>query len=202
MKYITNVLPLLISLVFAHILLYFTYIDKDVFWYMYTAAILFLITFALFQQLPKNESSRREVYLYGILSGVFLYVTFKVGYVVLAIFLPSIQKDVNKLYDLYSPEFIWHYLVLFLIFIPGEEIFWRGFFQQKLANKMNASVAILLSSLAYASIFYYSPQPIWMLAALVAGLFWGILYQWKQSLKLVIISHLVFDLLFIILLPL
>ncbi|MEI5905925.1 type II CAAX endopeptidase family protein [Bacillus spongiae] len=202
MKRFNKELPLLVSLLFAHILLYFTFIDKDIFWYMYTAAILFLVTFTLFYHIPKSQSDKKKDYLYGILSGLLLYGIFKIGFSLLVLFSSSVEKDVNKLYGNYSPEFFWHYLVLLFILIPGEEVFWRGFFQRRLASKMNSFMAIFISSIAYASIFYYSSQPIWMLAAFVAGLFWGLLYKWKESLRLVIVSHIVFILFFIILLPL
>ena len=39
------------------------------------------------------------------------------------------------------------------------------------------------------------------LAAIVAGLIWGALYEWKKSLPLVIVSHLVFVLLLFLILP-
>jgi membrane protease YdiL (CAAX protease family) len=40
-----------------------------------------------------------------------------------------------------------------------------------------------------------------MLAAFCGGIFWGSLYIWRKSIPLLIISHLIFDLLFIVFFP-
>jgi len=41
-----------------------------------------------------------------------------------------------------------------------------------------------------------------MVAALIASLIWGFLYEWRKSMPLVIVAHVVFVLLLFLVLPL
>ncbi|PAQ14466.1 CPBP family intramembrane glutamic endopeptidase [Bacillus sp. FJAT-42315] len=193
---------LAVSLVLAHILLYITFSDRDIFWYIYTAANLFFISFVIINEKIDDKQKTTSFIKYGLLSGLLLYLLFWIGHLLLPILPFSLEKQVTSMYKWYSPQFSWHYIVLLLVFIPGEELFWRGFIQKRLSNHFNDLTAILVSASLYASIFIYSEKIVWMLAALVAGLFWGALYAWKRSIPTLIISHLVFDLLLIIFLPL
>lgn len=45
-------------------------------------------------------------------------------------------------------------------------------------------------------------NPVLLLAALVCGLFWGLLYHFTKSLPLVVISHTAWDLLVFLVFPL
>ncbi|WP_100330734.1 CPBP family intramembrane glutamic endopeptidase [Bacillus xiapuensis] len=193
---------LIASVLFAHILLYVTFSDRDIFWYIYTAANLFFISFAIMNEKIDDKQKTRSYLKYGLLSGLLLYALFWVGHLLLPYLPFSLDSQVSALYKRYSPQFSWHYIVLILVFIPGEELFWRGFIQKRLSVYFNDLTAILVSSMLFASIFIYSDKLIWMLAAFVASLFWGALYVWKRSIPMLIISHLVFTLLLLIFLPL
>ncbi|MFK2824829.1 type II CAAX endopeptidase family protein [Bacillus sp. B190/17] len=193
---------LIFSVIVAHVLLYMTFSDRDIFWYLYTAANLFFISFAITSE-KIDDKQKTESYLkYGILSGLLLYAVFLAGHFLLPYLPFSWDKQAASMYRWYSPQFSWHYIVLILVFIPGEELFWRGFVQKRLASYFNDLTAILAASALYASIFIYSDKWIWVIAAFIAGLFWGTLYVWKRSIPMLIISHLVFDLLLIVLFPL
>ncbi|MDQ0214839.1 membrane protease YdiL (CAAX protease family) [Oikeobacillus pervagus] len=201
MKDCTKDWRLISSIVLAHILLYITFSDKDIFWYIYTAANLFFISFAIVSEQIDDKQKTSNYLLYGILSGLALYGLFWIGDWLLSILPTNWDREVSRIYKLYSPEFFWHYIVLILVFIPGEEIFWRGFVQKRLSIYFNQWTALIVSSLLYASIFIYADKMIWMIAAFFAGICWGLLYIWKKSIPMLIISHLVFDLLVIVLLP-
>ena len=47
----------------------------------------------------------------------------------------------------------------------------------------------VLATLIYAGVHVFSFNPMLILAALVAGTFWGLLYLWKRDLLAQIISH-------------
>ncbi|HZG70726.1 MAG TPA: CPBP family intramembrane glutamic endopeptidase [Chondromyces sp.] len=190
------------SIVLAHLLLYITFSDKDIFWYIYTAANLFFMSFAILNGKIDDDQKTGMFLMYGILSGILLYVGFWIGDWILSILPTDWYRQVSSIYRVYTPEFFWHYIVLLLVLIPGEEIFWRGFVQKRLAGYFNDWIALILASLLYASIFLYADKFIWLVAAFVGGLFWGALYIWKRSVPMLIISHLVFDLLLLIFLPL
>jgi uncharacterized protein len=186
----------------AHILLYFTYNDDKVFWYMFTSSMLILISFSIVKDEVDDAVPISVYFTFGILSGLLLYGLFIIGDFLFSLINFSIQDDVDKLYKLFSPTMFWHYLSLMLIAIPGEEIFWRGFILKKLLKNNRLWSSIVISSFMYASVNIYIGEWILVLATFIAGMMWGYLYTWKRSIPLVIVSHLVFDLFLFILFPL
>lgn len=191
-----------IGFLLAHVLLFFTFKDQNVFWYMITATMLTLISFSIIKE-EVDDSVPLPFYLtYGITSGLILFVLFMLGkYIFILLGLP-IQDDISRLYKMFSPTLFWHYLSLMLIAVPGEEIFWRGFIQKRLLKYSGKWVSIWISSFMYASVNIYSGEWTLVLATFIVGVFWGYLYVWKRSIPLVIVSHLVFDLFIFILFPL
>ena len=126
--------------------------------------------------------------------------SFQVSYFTLC-FGWDIFSEVTKLYKLYSPTKIWQYIVLFCFIVPGEELFWRGFVQNRLSKFMDNPYSILIGAILYASVQIYSGTFIHIFSALFAGLFWGFLYSWKKSIPLVVVSHLIFDVFIFIAFP-
>lgn len=186
----------------AYLLIYVAFDSKGVFWYLYTASLLFLISISIISEKIEDDASPQLYFFFGILSGAALYGLFFAGDLLLSFLPGSFDKQIKKIYKLFSIEWIWHYLVLLFIIIPGEEIFWRGFIQKRLMRYMNIKVAILLSAILNAAAFIFSGYTILIIAAFVSALVWGSLYAWKRSMPLVIISHLTFDLLLLIIWPL
>ncbi|MEH7121838.1 type II CAAX endopeptidase family protein [Bacillus sp. JJ1532] len=202
MKNITADFRLIIGLLIAHFLMYFTFQDKAVFWYIFSASLLFLISYSILNEELKDEAPFWQYLSYGIGSGLLLFGVFWAGFHLIDLFNLPFMKDISKLYGRYSPSMLWHYIVLMLIIIPGEEIFWRGFVQKRMLKYTSIPAAIVISSILYASVHLYSAHWILAFAALIAGLFWGWLYTWKKSMPLLIVSHLIFDLFLFVILPL
>lgn len=192
----------LIGIIIAHILMYLTFEDKAIFWYMFTGAMLILISYSIFNEKADVRTSFIKNTLYGILSGIILFIIFWLGNFLIEFFNMPFKKEITGLYKHFSPKSFWHYLTLLLIIVPGEEIFWRGFIQKRLERKLNIRFAIILSTLLYASVQIYSGYTIHIVAALIGGIFWGFLYSWKKSIRLNVISHIVFDFCLFILFPL
>ena len=194
----------LLGLLSAHILLYVTYQNTGVFWYLYTAAILVCIAFSI--TIEKTNMEQQPFFLntfYGILGGAALFGIVLLGnFLINALNLNGLERDIAQIFKKLSPVMAWHYLVLFIFIIPGEELFWRGFVQKKLMTYFKPAVTICLSAILYALPMLYAANTALLLAGLAGGLIWGALYQWKQSLSLVIISHLVFDILMLGVFPL
>lgn len=195
---------LIFGFILAHLLLYFTFNEKGVvFWYIFTASMLFLISYSIFNEEVEKKMSFFSYLIYGAISGAILYGLFWLGnFLIGALNFSSFAKEVSSLYRKLSPETIWQYLFMLAIIIPGEEIFWRGFVQKRLQKTAPIAASIIISAVIYASVQFYSGTIILPIAALVSGLFWGYLYAWKRSIQLVIISHVVFNLLLLVLLPL
>lgn len=193
---------LIIGLVIAHLLMYFTFQNKAIFWYMFTATMLLLMSYAIFHLKTDDKCSFLTYSIYGVTSGMVLFALFWLGNLLIDFFHLPFSSEISRLYRSFSPSQIWHYFLLFLFIIPGEELFWRGFVQKNLtATKLNVKNGVIIAAVLYASVQLYSGYFIHFFAALIAGLFWGFLYAWKRSMHMLIISHLVFDLFIFVLFP-
>lgn len=201
MKKVISDRRLIIGYILAHLLIYFSFNQEKVFWYIFTASMLMLISYTIVNE-TKIDGPKRNYLVIGIFSGIVLYGVFWLGDTFIYLLNLPLSGQITKLYKLFSPENPWHYLVLILIIAPGEEIFWRGFIQKRILRNADARTSILLSSLLYASVQLHSGEFILILAALTGGIVWGTLYAWKRNIRLVVLSHIVFDLLLFVFLPL
>jgi uncharacterized protein len=193
---------LILGILIAHLLLFFTFEDKVVFWYIFTASMLVLISYSIIHEEIEDNASTGSFLTLGFLSGLGLFGVFWLGSSLIELLNLPFSSQISRLYSRFSPDIFWHYLVLVLIIAPGEELFWRGFIQKRLGRYFNLKKTIGLSVIFYASVHLYSGEFILVLAAIIAGLAWSILYAWKRSMPLVIVSHIVFDLLLFVFLPL
>jgi uncharacterized protein len=193
---------LILGILIAHLLLFFTFEDKSVFWYIFTASMLVLISYSIIHEEIEDNAPTFSYLSLGIASGLGLFGLFWIGSSLFDLLNIPISGQISRLYNRFSPDIFWHYLVLVLIIAPGEEIFWRGFIQKRLNKHFGMKLSIGISVFLYASVHLYSGEFILVLAAIIAGLAWSILYTWKRSLPLVIVSHIVFDLLLFVFLPL
>lgn len=186
----------------AHLLLFFSFQDKTIFWYIFTASLLLLIAFAMFQEDVLDELPFVTFFLLGTISGLTLYGIFWIGHIGIETLHLPLNKSINRLYRWFAPSTLWQYLALILVAAPGEELFWRGFIQKRLHKYFKPVASIMLGSLLYASVHLYSGEFILVFAAFLSGLVWGTLYYWKKSMPLVIVSHLIFDIMMFIVHPL
>ncbi len=191
------------GLLLAYSLIFITFDYKhQVFWYLYTATMLFLISVTIISEKIDKQISTKQAILFGLPSGILLYFIFVFGHYLLSFLPMNTLKQVRALYDYFSLDWLWQYLVLILIIIPGEEFFWRGFVLKRLMNYAKPILAVIMAAILNALAFSFTGYFLLILAAFFSGLIWGMLYVWKRSLPLLIISHLIFDLLLFILFPL
>lgn len=202
MKGHTADIRLIIGLILAHFLIFFSFQDKSIFWYIFTASLLLLITYASFQENIEDEAPIITYISVGVISGFALYGIFWIGYEgILTFHLPGLQ-NISRLYRKFAPSFFWQYLALLLVAAPGEELFWRGFVQNRLMKYFNPGMSILISTAIYASVQIYSGSLILVFAAFLTGLAWGALFFWKKSIPMTIVSHMIFLLMLFIIHPL
>ncbi|WML31982.1 type II CAAX endopeptidase family protein [Neobacillus sp. OS1-32] len=194
-------LRLIFGLIIAHILIYFSFHDKVIFWYIFTGSILVLITYSMFQGDVDDESSFLKYFVFGLFSGLVLYGVIWLGYQLVSLFPLHIDRKIQTLYKWYGPSYFWQYLALILVAAPGEELFWRGFIQKRLMLYLKPAASILLGACLYASVNIYSGSFLLIITSLISGIAWGSLYFWKKSMPLVIVSHIVFDILIFIIFP-
>src|SRR5690606_2252782 len=107
--------------ILAYFLIYVTFDHIKVFWYLYTATMLFLISYTIVYEKIDDELPPRKYLIFGILSGAALYFVFLGGNWLLSYIPGDFQKEVAHIYKTLQLEWAWHYLVLVFIIIPGEE---------------------------------------------------------------------------------
>lgn len=176
--------------------------DTAIFWYMYTFSILVLMSIAMLYTKILDEMPTWKSLIYGLVFGGLIYAFIAGGFQLMQWSPVPVEKSVRSFLNTYAPASIWHYLLLMFLIVPGEEIFWRGFVQQELKKYMSLKWTILLSSVLFALAIGISGFWLGALAGLAAGLVLGGLYEWKRSMPLLIITHLVMIVLLFLIAPL
>jgi len=188
-----SALPVLFSLALAAVFWYLIFsVQLFNFWLsMAVAAPVLAALSMLFQGPPVSKKDfDRRAFLLGILSALGLYFLFWLGYTVSQWLFSFAQGQVHSIYQIRTegqPLLI--ALVLLFITSPAEEIFWRGFIQKWAMDRFGELPGWLLGSLVYAAVHISSGNFMLVMAALVAGLFWGWLYWRARNLAPCIISH-------------
>jgi len=192
-------------LALANILLAISFLLTDYFWILFPISLFILILISMKEKNPTRLNEQifsLQDFSYGILTGTILFGLFLTAYLLLKVFPFPLITFVEDLYLIVGPSSWWHYLVLVLIIIPGEEVFWRRYLQSKLVDRYGMLVGVIAGACLYALAHIWTGNPMLVAAAATAGMVWGALYVWKDSLALVIISHLVFDLWLLVIFPL
>jgi membrane protease YdiL (CAAX protease family) len=138
----------------------------------------------------------------GIISAVILYLVFYAGDYISKLIFNFADKQVTNIYGnkvLLNPVIIG--LLLFFIIGPAEEVFWRGFVQDTLAEKFGDNKAWIFGALIYGGVHIIALNFMLFMAALVCGLFWGYMFKKYKSLWPGIISHALWDLTIFVLIP-
>ncbi len=159
------------------------------FWVKIGLSVIGVSLYSLFWERPKIPLHLSS-FLLGLLSAAVLYLIFYLGHRLAPYILAGAKTQVGGIYSLGSgTSRVPIFLLLFFITGPGEEIFWRGFLQAHLMEKWGNSAGYLATTGIYAGVHVFSWNPMLILAALVAGAFWGLLYLWKRDLLVQITSH-------------
>jgi membrane protease YdiL (CAAX protease family) len=139
--------------------------------------------------------------LIGAASAVVLYAIFYIGNIIAPMIIPGAGENISSIYNFKSDQsFLMVILLIVFITGPGEEIFWRGFVQRHFQKK-GLIFGYILAAAIYGAVHVTSFNIMLVLAALVCGGFWGLLYLWKRSIVVNIISHTVWVLAAFILFP-
>jgi hypothetical protein len=159
------------------------------FWIKIGLSVAAVSLCSLFWQRPRISFQLRS-FLLGLFSAVLLYLVFFLGNQLAPTILPGAKTQVGGIYSLGAgANKILIFLLLFFITGPGEEIFWRGFLQDRLMEKWGIFPGYLMTTALYGGVHVFSWNLMLILAAFVAGAFWGLLYLWKKDLLAQIISH-------------
>ena len=167
------------------------------FWWMMTASACTLsILSSIF-----NPGWWKEVKLdlsniaLGVAIAVALGGVFWVGDKMSQIMFNFARPQVDLIYGMKEGESPWLLTALMLFLIgPAEEIFWRGYVQNKLQQRYSPNMGYAVTTAIYALVHAGSCNFMLIMAALVAGAAWGLMYRlFPQKFGAIILSHALWD---------
>ncbi len=159
------------------------------FWAKIGLSVEVVFLYSLCWQKPR-VTPRISSFLLGLASAAVLYLVFYAGNQWAHYIIPGAGAQVGGIYSLGTgTNRVLIFLLLFFITGPGEEIFWRGFLQERMMERWGKAPGFLTATSVYAAVHIFSWNVILILAALVAGTFWGLLYVWRRDLTVQIASH-------------
>ena len=167
-----------------------------------SAAILAALALILTKDKRKLFKWTLKYALIGVLSAGVLYFVFWAGKAFSSL-LPFVENQIGSLYSHRGTNPLW-LIGVFLFFITGpcEEIYWRGFLQRELMARLGQNRGWFLASFIYSFVHIWTLNVMLMVAAWIAGLFWGWIYKQTHSLWPSMISHALWGLLIFVFFPL
>ena len=167
------------------------------FWWAMTgsACLLTLLSSLFAPGWWKRISLTPSNIFYGILIAVALWGVFWLGDKFSQLLFDFARPQVDTIYGMKEGESPWLLTVLLLLLIgPAEEIFWRGYVQETISKRWNANIGFVVTTLVYALVHAGSFNFMLLMAALVAGMAWGLLYRFfPERFTAIIISHAIWD---------
>ncbi|MBF2389010.1 CPBP family intramembrane glutamic endopeptidase [Listeria welshimeri] len=201
MKSIKIDYKLVLGLILCALLVILTYQFPRVFWYLYGAGMLFLLSFVIFNDDLKKEFSFTKGILPGIFSGIVLYIIFYIGAFILKAMPGGLDNSVEAAFNKYSTNSLIIWSLLIIAIIPGEEIFWRGFVLKRLNQYFNHWFSNIFAAVLCMVMMLPSGNFAAIIGIFVASLVWNVMYSYRPSLLMVYLSHLTFAFLLLAALP-
>jgi hypothetical protein len=159
----------------------------------YTGMALGAVSLVAQPQLRKTRFTWGDVLL-GLGSAGVLYGIFQVADRVTRKILPGGARDIDNIYglDAYRPK---QEIAARLAFIigPAEEVFWRGFIQERFMGAYGRVIGTAMATAAYGGAHVVTGNLTLIGAATVAGAFWGGMAMLGASPGTLIISHAFWD---------
>jgi membrane protease YdiL (CAAX protease family) len=138
----------------------------------------------------------------GVVSAVVLYGIFYAGNEISRMLFDFSEAQVGSVYAMKDGQNPVVLALALLFWIgPAEEIFWRGYIQRALAGRKGQIAALIVTALIYALVHVWSFNFMLIMAALVCGAYWGLLYMLNKNLLTVLISHALWDVAVFIIFP-
>lgn len=175
------------------------------FWYAMTFSAIVLTTLSLAmrgrQIIGSLRFSWKDLAL-GVGSAAVLWGVFWLGNYFSNLLFDFAQGQVAGVYAMKTGENQWLIaLALLLVIGPAESIFWQGFVQNAIAEKLRFPWIVIVTTLIYSAVHIPSLNFMLIMAALVCGLFWCALYYYNRNLLTIIVSHALWDVSVFILFP-
>lgn len=192
---------LIYMLPIAYGLYHLAFQDISVFWYMYTFALLILMSSAILFSEILDEMRTWKSFVYGIAAAIAIYEVLYAGYHFLQMLRVGSALSTAEFLAIFTPTSVWHLLLLMFIVVPGEELFWRGFVQQQLKQYVPALIAVPIASVLFGLTLWLADFWPGIFAGAAVGLILGYLYEKKKSMPLLLIARLLLMVLVFIIFP-
>ncbi len=181
------------------------------FWIVMSFAAIVLTTLGMSFTADRSKLFQIEKPLLQFLGGVALafalWGIFWIGDKLSALMFDFARPQVDSVYAMKEGIPQWLIALLLICLIgPAEELFWRGYVQRTLSRilsgKHAADYAFIITAAVYALVHIWSFNFMLVMAALVAGAVWGLLYRlFPKALPALVVSHALWDVLVFIIMP-
>jgi membrane protease YdiL (CAAX protease family) len=176
---------------------------RKYFWSRMTGAGITLGSLALAAQ-PKLRKTRLGIKEIGLGLGLagLLYGIFQLGDRLAHRIIPGGGQQIEAIYGLNRLRPRRELMIrLGLVIGPSEEFFWRGFLQDGLMEHFGRLPGTLMGIATYGCAHFFSGNFTMIVAATMAGAFWGGLYGLGVPLGALIVSHAIWDNLIFLIAP-
>lgn len=167
------------------------------FWYMMTASAVILIILSLPSVIKSQErmAPLGRGLLIGAAIAVFMWMVFYVGDKVSQWMFDFARPQVDTIYGMKgTTSQIYIAIALLLVIGPAEELFWRGYVQEKMQTLWGKNTGFIVATLVYTLIHIWSFNFMLIMAALVCGVCWGFIYRLdRRLLPALVVSHALWD---------
>jgi len=197
---------LLVTVVLANILWFATfYLTFSTFWIKIAVSAASLAALSWWSRPIARDRLHIDAMslLVGLVSAAVLYLIFWAGKELSSALLPFAERQIGGVYEKGAGTPLWIVLSL-LLFVTGpcEELYWRGFLQDRLMERFGGLRGWLVTTVIYAGVHLWSFNFMLIGAAAVAGAFWGAMYWRIGNLLPVIISHSLWSAVIFVVMPL
>jgi len=188
-----RLLPLLATLLIAAGLWFISfYLGWGNFWFKIAISAATLAGLSIWLQPERSGLVSFDVkaLLVGLISAIVLYLIFWAAKWLSTQLFPFARDQIGGIYGKGKGTDPWIIALLLICVIgPSEELYWRGYVQRQLSNRLGGWQGWLSASCLYAAVHLCSFNFMLISAAGVAGLFWGLMFWRLDNLAPVIISH-------------
>ena len=167
------------------------------FWIAMSISATILITIATFTRpsWPRDFKWSMTDILLGIAIAAALWGVFWMGDKISQFIFDFARPQVDSIYamkDGSSSTLI--AIALLLLIGPAEEIFWRGYVQRTLSQKWGANKGFIVATAIYTLVHIGSLNFMLIMAAMVCGIAWGLLYRlMPERFTAITLSHALWD---------